>query len=149
MASAVANSPNWWLIYAAILPSPIMQTRMPYIARNTLLYWSSGGQANTNNTRQKNWLLARAVGVEVGRHSGSRLATMLVVTISVVISPLFFSVVYFSHRGIARIKKPIYHKLMGAPKSLWVDSVGQFGAPGGHFGFLRFHRRNGWIKKLI
>ena len=65
-----------------------------------------------------NWLtvgyfvqLARACGVPVGRHSGGRLATTLVATINVIIFSFlfffFFSVVYFSHRRSARIKKLI------------------------------------------
>ena len=45
----------------------------------------------------------------------------------------FFSVVHFSHRRSARIKKLIYRKLTGAPQNLGVDPypvpVGHFGAP--------------------
>ena len=45
----------------------------------------------------------------------------------------FFSVVYFSHRRSAWIKKLIQRKLTGAPQNLGVDPfpdpVGHFGAP--------------------
>ena len=51
--------------------------------------------------------LARAVEVPVGWRSGSRLAMTLVATINDILLSIFsfFSVVYFSHRGSARIKK--------------------------------------------
>merc|ERR1712013_262122 len=59
--------------------------------------------------------LVRACGVPVGRRSGGRLAMTLVATINVIIFFFFFlfflfflfSVVYFSHRRSARIKKLI------------------------------------------
>ena len=65
------------------------------------------------------------IGVPAGQHSGCRLATMLVATISIVIffsvfSPRFSSVVYFSHRRSARIKLILW-KL--------TDPIGHFGAP--------------------
>ena len=95
------------------------------------------------------------------RRSGSRLATTLVATINIIIGTsvqlsswsafgrstgydvsghykrhyfLFFllSVVYFSHRRSARIKKLILGKLLKMPKNLGVDTfpdlVGYFGA---------------------
>ena len=56
-------------------------------------------------------LLARAYGVPVGRRSGGGLAMTLVASINVIIFFFFFfflfSVVYFSHRRSARIKKLI------------------------------------------
>ena len=47
------------------------------------------------------FFLARAVGVAVGRHSGGRLATSLVATIFIIISPFFLffflvAILYFS-----------------------------------------------------
>ena len=54
--------------------------------------------------------LAGMVGIQVGRRSGGRLATTLVATINILIyfsPPIFSSVVYFSHRRNARIKKHI------------------------------------------
>ena len=66
--------------------------------------------------------MARAVGVAVGR-----LAMTLVATIFS-FSPRFFfrffsSVVTFSHRRSARIKKPILRKLIGVPKNLGLDPI--------------------------
>ena len=57
-------------------------------------------------------ILAEAIGVSVGRRSGGRLATALVVTINIIIFfhfPIFFpfSVATFSHRRSAEIKKLI------------------------------------------
>ena len=61
-----------------------------------------------------------------------------------------FSVVYFSHKRSAQMKKIIQRKLMGAPKNLEVhlfpSPVSHFGAPGGHFGFLRFSYKE-WLNK--
>ena len=96
--------------------------------------------------------LARACGVPVGGRSGGRLATTLVATINVIIFFFsflfslffFFSVVYFSHRRSARIKKLILRKLTGAPQNLGVDTfldpVGHFGA---HWHAVRRCRRCG------
>ena len=54
-------------------------------------------------------LFARAGGVPVSRRSGGRLATTSVATIFIIIFPprFLFSVVTFSHRRSARIKKLI------------------------------------------
>ena len=95
-------------------------------------------------------ILARACGIPVGWRSGGRLATTLVATINVIIFFFFFlfffsflfSVVYFSHRRSAWIKKLIQQKLTGAPKNLGIhafaDPLSHFGPPGSHVGFLRF-----------
>ena len=54
-------------------------------------------------------------------------------------TPFFLSVVYFSHKSSAQIKKPISRKLTGVPKNLGLDNfpdpVSHFGAPGSHFDF--------------
>ena len=64
-----------------------------------------------------NDFLAQAISIPVGPSSASRLAT------TIVVFPLFFSsIVYFSHRRSARIKKIVYRKLIGAPKNLRVDT---------------------------
>ena len=81
-------------------------------------------------------LLARAVGVPVGQRSGGRQAITLVATITnifFVFLPVFSSVIYFSHRRSAPIKKLIKQKMMGASKNLRLNPfpgpVGHFGAP--------------------
>ena len=96
--------------------------------------------------------LAQAVGIPVsqrsgGRYSGGQLAPTLVATKIVFIYSFIFpffrfsSVATFSLRRSAWIKKHIYQKLMGAPKTLWVvtfpDPINHFGAPSGDFGFFR------------
>ena len=57
-------------------------------------------------------ILARVVGVLVGRYSGGQLSTTIVAIINIIIFSsffLFFSfVATFSHRRSARIKKLIY-----------------------------------------
>ena len=62
-------------------------------------------------------LLAWACSVPVGRRSGGRLATTLVATINVIIFSFFYSVVYFSHRRSAQIKKLFWRKLLRMPKT--------------------------------
>merc|ERR1711942_614120 len=58
---------------------------------------------------------------------------------------LLFSVVYFSHRRSARIKKLILRKLLRMPKNLRVDTfpdpVSHFGAPWWPFCILQAVRR--------
>ena len=71
-----------------------------------------GGLCVCNNGEKRvclKKLLAQACGIPVGRRSGGRLAMTLVATINVIILFLFFffSVVYFSHRRSAQIKKLI------------------------------------------
>ena len=109
----------------------------------------------THSLRQTQWLtgpllerhaplktfskLARVCGVPVGQRLGGRLATTLVATINVIIFSLFFSVVYFSHRRSARIKK------LRMPKNLRVETypepVGYFGAPWWPYWILQAVRR--------
>ena len=87
-----------------------------------------------------NTKLAWTVGVPVGQHSGSWLATTLVATKNLFIyffrPPFFFSVATFFHRGSARIKKHILWKLTGASKNLgdaFKNPVCHFGTPSSHF----------------
>ena len=76
-----------------------------------IYYFRIGGSYCLPPTLETKGLLARSCGVPVGRRSGGRLAMTLVATINVIIFFifyfLFFSVVYFSHRRSARIKKLI------------------------------------------
>ena len=71
---------------------------------------------------------AMAIFCMSGRRPCGQLATTSVATISIIIfmfifSRFFSSIVYFSHRRSARIKKLIYWKLTGAPKNLGVFFV--------------------------
>ena len=80
-----------------------------------------------------------SVGVAVGRRSGGRLATTLVERyfhnsfLFFLHFFFIFSVVYFSHRRSARIKKLILRKLFGVANSLGIDPfpdpIDHFGAP--------------------
>ena len=73
-------------------------------------------------SQQKHHFLERAVGIAVGRHSAGYLETIIVAPISVIISP-FFTIVYFSHRRSAQIKKTIQLKLTRSPKNLGLHAV--------------------------
>ena len=87
-------------------------------------------------------LLAWVVGIPVGLRSGCRLATTLVATINDIIFFLsFVSVVYFSHRRSAWIKKLICKSWRKAQKpkgwQLLQTTSAIVGPPSGHFGFCR------------
>ena len=85
-------------------------------------------------------VLARAVGVPVGRRSAGRQATTLVATKNVIIyffsfffPFFFFSVATFSHRRSAGIK--IFSESCSERP---ITSSAILEPPGGHFGFCRW-----------
>ena len=88
-------------------------------------------------------LRVKVIGTSVSQYSGGRLATTLVATIDAISPTFFFSVIYFSQRRSARIKKLILRKLIVGvgPKNLGVcifpDPSAILWPPNGHFGFCR------------
>ena len=86
-------------------------------------------------------ILARVVGVAVGRLATTLVATISTVTYSFFLFFPFFSVVYFSHRRRARIKKLILRKLLEMANNLRLDPLGHFGAPWWTFWILQAVRR--------
>ena len=63
----------------------------------------------------------KVIGTSVSQYSGGRLATTLVATIDAISPTFFFSVIYFSQRRSARIKKLILRKLIRVSINLRLD----------------------------